>query len=632
MASITTIMNVNTRIGPGMVYDIKTQVRRATTLEYDQYIPDESKTMWYHTNKGWICGKYVSLGKDVKSKIDSENKMFNAQLFEGEEAPGGETQESTAKTQTPAERQDITEMIGLTEKSIGEGTDIFLGRRIFGVPYQYLDTTDIRLSKLYNAGGMSDGDLGYNFHEAICECPILSVLPGTSMFLPDASQGTQQTFTEYIKQSIAKMSTTVADMPYRVLADEVENKDNPPQRLFAFEPNYTRFARYFNTLCQMNAIFMGLGNEYMPGEPRDKDHSFRYYDWTSYTLANKFAGRATNNPYWADLNGQIMDSTTLTNQVKDKLGNMLGSFKHGDNDGGKSAAMNHITAQYYTDFIIDPNVGYSDNLQNSVGPSMISQLFGSASDMSKEVGFLMNSSDTYRKTSEAAGEMASKAMQSVGSGIGGSIGEIIKKIGSGVSTVVSGANMVFPDIWKMSSYTQNYSIEIHLSTPYGTPRNIFLDILVPMWFWITLAAPRQATANSYMSPFLVRCHVPGMFSIDMGLVTSLTIQKAGDNSAWSIDGFPLDMKLTIQIQDLYKNLMISSINGVTPTDAWNFLWNTCLIDYVSVQSGLDMRTNEWRKKADVAASLVSDAIDSTYQYPLQTIRERLGSIINSLRL
>jgi hypothetical protein len=45
-----------------------------------------------------------------------------------------------------------------------------------------------------------------------------------------------------------------------------------------------------------------------------------------------------------------------------------------------------------------------------------------------------------------------------------------------------------------------------------------------------------------------------------------------------------------------------------------------------------MRTNEWRKKADVAASLVSDAIDSTYQYPLQTIRERLGSIINSLRL
>jgi hypothetical protein len=426
------------------------------------------------------------------------------------------------------------------------------------------------------------------------------------------------------------MSSEAKDMAFRVLNEQVNGTENPPQRLFAFEPNYSRFARYFNTLCQMNAIMMGLGNEYMPGEQQDKDHSFRYYDWTSYTLANKFAGRMTNNPAWADLNSNVIDRKALTNEVKDKFGKMMDSF--GSNGAETSSVMNNITAQYYTDFIINPNVSYSDSLSNSVGPSMISNLFGSASDMTKEIGFLLNSSQTYQDSAQAAGEAAGKAISAVGSGIGGGLGEVIKKIGSGATTVVKGANMVFPEIWKSSAYGQSYSIEILLTTPYGTPRNIFLDILVPMWFWICMTAPRQADANSYMSPFLIRCHVPGMFSVDTGIVSALQIQKGGDNSAWSIDGFPLEVKLTIQIQDLYKNLMISSINGVSRTDAWNFLWNTCLIDYVSVQSGLDMRTSEWRKKSDVAISLVSDAIDATYSYPLQSMREKVSNFINAIRV
>jgi hypothetical protein len=45
-----------------------------------------------------------------------------------------------------------------------------------------------------------------------------------------------------------------------------------------------------------------------------------------------------------------------------------------------------------------------------------------------------------------------------------------------------------------------------------------------------------------------------------------------------------------------------------------------------------MRSSEWRKKADVAISLISDAIDASYSYPLQSIREKVSNFINTIRV
>ena len=211
------------------------------------------------------------------------------------------------------------------------------------------------------------------------------------------------------------------------------------------------------------------------------------------------------------------------------------------------------------------------------------------------------------------------------------LGDVIKSISSSASTIVSGANLIFPEIWKASSYQRNFNIEIKLSTPYGTPRNIFLDILVPMWFWVCLAAPRQADVNSYMSPFLVRCHVPGIFSVNNGLVTALSIRKGGDDSAWSVDGFPLEVILSIQIMDLYHELSISSLNGIATQDAYNFMWNDTLIDYISVQSGLNMKVHDMGLKAAVAANLLSEIPQNLIHRWPDMAKERIDMFLSGMR-
>ena len=146
-----------------------------------------------------------------------------------------------------------------------------------------------------------------------------------------------------------------------------------------------------------------------------------------------------------------------------------------------------------------------------------------------------------------------------------------------------------------------------------------------MWHWIALVAPRQSTINSYTAPFIVRAYIPGMFSSEMSIVENLTITKGGDGSAWSVDGYPLEIKLSISLKDLYNTFAMSMISDLK--SAYDMLWNNALIDYVSVQSGLDMKLSEFAKKIEVAKALGNTAVSAIWNYPLEKAKERLAQSI-----
>jgi hypothetical protein len=235
---------------------------------------------------------------------------------------------------------------------------------------------------------------------------------------------------------------------------------------------------------------------------------------------------------------------------------------------------------------------------------MLAGMMQGASDMSKEIAFLAasgaaeadytNFRDTVNQTLSSIGSNAKKD-------------SILSRVLQGASTIISGTNMVFPEIWGGSNYGRSYNIEINLRTPYGTREAIFEDIIVPMCHWIALAAPRQNTINTYSSPFICRFFIPGFCAVDMAMVESLTITK-GNDGAWSSEGLPTEVNLSIQMKDLYSTMFTSKINGVSPTDAYNMLWNTSLIDYVAAASGLNMTQSEWGVKAAMVKILVGNAV------------------------
>ena len=134
-----------------------------------------------------------------------------------------------------------------------------------------------------------------------------------------------------------------------------------------------------------------------------------------------------------------------------------------------------------------------------------------------------------------------------------------------------------------------------------------------MMFLVALVLPRQATVNSYVTPFMVRANVPGFFTCDMGMVRDMQITRGGSNGdAWSVNGLPTEVTISMNIEDLYSSLSMSNFRSKKAI--YNFLYNGALFDYIGNQCGLNMRSSEWKKKLDLLNTLVSNLPSDVIEY------------------
>lgn len=161
---------------------------------------------------------------------------------------------------------------------------------------------------------------------------------------------------------------------------------------------------------------------------------------------------------------------------------------------------------------------------------------------------------------------------------------------------------------------------MNLVSPYGDPESIFLNIIVPMMHLIALSMPRQTSANSFGSPFLVKAFAKGWFSCDLGMIDSISIDKTG--SSWNVHGLPNEVKITIGITDLYKNLMISK-----STAPQLFFVNQGLIEFLAVTCGMNITQGNLALKLSTIFSSFKDAIWDAPSNLYDSIVQRLRNWI-----
>lgn len=573
--------NINIRSGPGMIYDAVGQLTKGTSLTSHEFRRNEKQVGWYKIDKGWVCAKYVTLAKDIDTGSSVLRGVKERRTAAGDDGDTNEVSGGGGNISTG------TRTININGANGDEYTgDLILGRRIYGMPYQFLPTTDYRAS----IGGDTNV-LGTSLIEACAELPILTVIPGRPLFLPDMNEDQRKSLVESMSTGIAAMGGEAVDAMKTRLVDTATQSilSDGETKYFTFDHDYPRYIRYVNTMCQACAKFMGIGNKYVPGYESEVDHGkYQYFNWARWTLANYYARRPTRN-----MLGSFPDLTRFAQSPSSALEELQ---ERSTGKGALNAIRENLASEkFYTDFVINPNIGYSETFTNNTSESMIAGIANSASEYAKELGFLLNAGGVSSNVVEESKKNLDEAVNKMSGGAD----NIFTKVLKGATTVFSGANLVFPEIWKGSNFNRNYNIEMTLKTAYGDPESVFLNLYVPMFHWIALAAPIQNTVNSYKAPFLVRFAIPGICSVDMGIVNSLTITKGGDGSAWSVDGFPLEINLSISITDLYSSMMISNIQAVQPLDMWNFFWNNAFIDYLAVYSGLNMRSSELAKKLEV---------------------------------
>ena len=540
-----------------------------------------------------------------------------------------------------------------------------LSMRLFGIPYQFPEAVDPRLSSVSKT-------VGTKFLENIMlEAPVCTIIPGEPYFLPGDSKE--------IKVSTATALLEANEETFKAILNNKSATKQEHLRLYDFKNNYTDYIKYVNVLCRTGAAFLGLDDTLTCG---DESKSLQQFNWANYkwsnignnnlknltTILNKpNAGKfklGTNNEDDMSMSlnsasqtiaeNTVRANTTITNnsnvsngsgrvttnydaKIDSYVNRSVGVFEDGsfgpvlpstleveNNAQTETERLEELLTNYnFVQFYIDSDVTPSESISNSIGQSMFKSFSDTASSGIKDLAFMANSGGIDTETLSTFIEGSQSALQDgIGKILGnGTISGALSRIVNLGSNVLQGHNIAIPDIYQNSEVKRSYSITVHLKTPYGTKLGYYLDIFVPMMHLLALALPKQETANTYSSPFLLKAYVDGVFTCNLGMVDSISITKANDS--WSSSGLPNEVDVTLSITDLYSSLSMSP-----SSDPIRFMQNSSLIEYLATNCGLSLTSPNLQQKWDYIANTAINAVKDVPDNLTMGYKEKIHSFVS----
>lgn len=421
---------------------------------------------------------------------------------------------------------------------------------IFGIPYQFNKDADVPLGQVASGKGYAKY-IGRTYEERILSnCPVVYFRMGKPDFLGGKDNGVGTV-----------LLNTLLSGTENVLGEggELEFTGNELSKLeyYTFADCFDEYAAYVNTMARFVAIKMGLGDKIYPNQKgNDKYSAFDIKQIRNRLLGSEYE----NYDHW-QFNIPLYCNVEATS--------------------------------------------VSESAANTVGDSMLASTLQQGSQLAREVNFLLGT-DKLEGLTDLTSTLAGAVESIVGGVTSGNVNGFLKNINNGVTSVVSGANLLFPAIWQDSSFSKSYSISARFTTPYGDPESIFLDVYVPYLCLLAMALPRQSTASAYTSPFLIRAHSKGYFNCDLGMVESMEIKRGGQSGQeWTIDGFPTEIEVTMSLRDLYPTIvmtkaratgfMFSSNNGITQYLNMMAGVNLCAINpFANILAGFKMLDSTYR--------------------------------------
>ena len=448
---------------------------------------------------------------------------------------------------------------------------------ILGIPHQFLETADMRIDR--------NNNFGYCFAKDIFnERPIVTIMPGSANYLPDYSKADKKAFGSLMTDLNNENSQKALE---DLIGEETES------RYYDFRSDYSSYIRYVNVLCRVAAVYLGIENLTGP----DGKTKYKYYDWGNYQAFNDYSNPVPDN-------GSVFSLESINNAL-----NKLSSL-------GEAAFTGY---RQYVNFYVDPSTSVSETATNSTQKSQLESAFDSVEGIVKEATMLLASANDYSDAVSGFVDTATSAVAGLANTV--TLGMFKNLLGLAEKEVIHGANLIYPEIWTDSDYSKTYSVTLNLISPYGDKEAIYLNVFVPLLHALCLALPRQTTANTFTTPFLVRAFSNGWFSCDMGMVESITIDKGPDQS-WTAEGLPTQCKITLSIKDLYSQLMIPE------PKASMFFTNQGMMDFLGALCGVDLTMPNIVFKVKAIQALM---IGKVTDIPNNLYREFTQSVYNKVQ-
>lgn len=562
------------RKGPGTSYSQVATLQKGAKLKLVAKQTDGNGTTWYKIkgSSQWVVG--TDKGNPT-FKIIKNTPVDVSNVDSVTDEPVDDAQPSTDKFYDLS-AEDLKKLMNAQVSTV---TPDSVNNRLLGLPYQFLDTADMRIDK--------NNDMGRLFcYNIFAEAPIVTILPGSIKFLPDYKTSEKQIF-----QNLWEGMDNGDENAESALQNLID--DNGEARYFDFELDYGNYIKYVNLLCRITAVLLGIGDDTPPGI----DTPYKKFDWGNYKYFNNYKLESGDSPNIFDKITDSISDTILT-AVDDSI---AGSHQ-------------------YLSIYVDPSTSFNETPSNEVSKSALEGKFDEMQSKIKEYSFFAYSNALGNELNTIQGWITN-IMDGISS-IGSEGGFLNSLLGKGKQQIVNGSNLIFPEIWQDSTYDKSYTISTTFISPYGDKESIYLNCLVPMYHLLALALPKQTTANTYTSPFLVKMFSKGWFSCDMGIVESVQLDKGSDQS-WSVDGLPTQVKVSLTVKDLYSRLMLSPSNSPSL-----FFSNQGMIDFMGSICGVDLSRPAIELKVKIAMSIFFNRVTDV---PSNWYRSLVGSINNRVR-
>ena len=453
---------------------------------------------------------------------------------------------------------------------------------IYGSPYQFMPLTDIPAAQ-----GTS---FGRTFADRIVSrMPIVIMIPGYPYFLPAF-------YKDSSKQVLAQLAATATNLKTNIqstILNGIVGKSSNETRYYSFHEDTANYFKYVNTMLRYCAICLGIQE---------------YYHRSVYNVS-----------FFEDL-GIITNSKHTTSSYHEKLVNYR--WDKAINKGIKNI-INAGSSNNFIAFYVDSETSVSESISNGTTSSQLVDQFNQSSSSVKEIKYLAGGVAGFGKPMNEDDYESGKStiMSALSKITGNGTNKIFNNIDEAFKTIGKGGRLIFPEIWDDSEFSKSYSFSLKLRTPDGDKLSWFLNICVPLIHLLAFAAPRSLGANGYKTPFLVRAYYKGIFNIDMGIITNMSITK-GKDAAWTIDGLPTEVDVSIDIKDLYSSLSISKSdkslkNFLHHTKLFKFIKNTALFDYLSNTCGININAPEFARSMQVMYAMklkggLSAALQDTF--------------------
>ena len=410
----------------------------------------------------------------------------------------------------------------------GASREALYGSMMLGCPFLFNKTADPGNRTIINTF-VKDGR-------------FLSLTPGMPKY--NGTSYTAATANSYLNQT----TTPEAMLKYlqkNGLDQDFTNKD---KRYYTFETKYEEYFAYLETM--LNAIWVKLGLA-------KNGETFNLFTFFDLKASDSNGGINAENykSLLAQYNSSIGFFVNIASAVSESVDSSQTSF-----GSELESEANQMSDNYQ-------KINYITGMGTGSGAKNLSRKIGIASTsisgvLQKLKDVFGNTRNAYEAMTNAHGTIAKGAAIAkllITPALDISNFNNTEDLGAVMQSFATsnGMKVKYPELWSDTTYSKNVNFNFSFVSPYGDPLSIFKYVYVPFLSLLCFALPRQAAENGYVSPFFVRADVPGLFTSDLALITSMSWTKGGGNALWTKDGLPRAIDVSITISDLYQYLSMT---------------------------------------------------------------------------